>query len=240
MFSTLLESKRVRQKSTMSTVLSAIFHGLAVAGVVYATAKEYIKEEQIDEEANFVQVEQKPPEPPPPEVEVVKQEMKTDAPPPKGFQTLTAPIEIPTVIPEIDLTAKVTNELDFSGVGVKGGIAAGIEGQKGVVSEQSYYQFEVEKVARMAPGNAPPLYPNILRATNQVGKVMISFVIDTSGKADMSTFKVVEATNTLFVEEVKKVLPKYNFIPAEIGSRKVRMHVQLPFDFVLNKGGDED
>jgi protein TonB len=239
MFNTLLESKRVKQRSFGSAVLSAVFHTLAIAGVVVATARAHIQEEEDAEIAPYVQVETKPPEPPPPDVDAPPPpEITTKAPPPKGFQTLTAPIEIPTVIPQIDLTAKVTNELDFSGQGVKGGIAAGIAGQKGPVDDQSYYQFEVEKAARLAPGNKPPIYPNILRQTQQVGKVMVTFVIDTSGKADMSTFKIIESTNPLFSEEVRKVLPSYKFLPAEIGSRKVRMHVNLPFDFILNKGGE--
>jgi hypothetical protein len=57
----------------------------------------------------------------------------------------------------------------------------------------------------------------------------------------MSTFKIVESSNPMFSESVRKVLQRYNFIPAEIGSRKVRMHVNLPFDFVLKgRGGGED
>lgn len=239
MFNVLLESKRKKQRNLGSTLMSGAFHVLAIMGVVYGTAKTAMVEEEPDEQITDFKIEKKVEEPPPPEVETKPVEVKTDAPPPKGFQTLTAPIEIPTVIPEIDLTDRVTNELDFSGQGVKGGIAAGVVGGKGVVDEQSYFQFEVEKAARMAPGNPAPNYPGILKQTNQVGKVMVTFVIDTTGKADMATFKVLESSNKLFDEEVKRVLPRYKFIPAEIGSRKVRMHVNLPFEFTLSKGGNE-
>ena len=238
MFNVLLESKRTKQRNFGSNLFSAIFHVGAIVGVVVGTAKAKVVVEDYQEEAAITKIVKKVEEPPPPKEEVKQVEMKTDAPPPKGFQTLTAPIEIPTVIPDIDLTAKVTNELDFSGTGVKGGIAAGVVGGKGVVDDQSYFQFEVEKAARMAPGNPSPTYPNILKATAQTGKVMVTFVIDTTGKADMGTFKVLESSHALFTDEVKKILPRYKFIPAEIGSRKVRMHVNLPFDFVLNKGGE--
>jgi protein TonB len=240
MFNTLLESKRVKQRNFGSTLTSAVFHVLIVIGAVYATAKAGVEEKKQDEAVNYVAP--TPKEPPPPEKPVdapPPPDMPNTPPPPKGFQTLSAPIEIPTVIPQIDLTARVTNELDFTGKGVQGGIAAGVVGGKGTDSDQSFFQFEVEKVARLEPGNPEPEYPAILRNTQQQGKVMVSFVIDTTGRADMNTFKVVESTNPLFSESVRKILPRYKFIPAEIGSRKVRMHVNLPFDFVLKgKGGD--
>jgi hypothetical protein len=34
---------------------------------------------------------------------------------------------------------------------------------------------------------------------------------------------------------VKAVLPRYRFIPAETGGRKVKQLVQLPFTFALQK-----
>jgi protein TonB len=53
-------------------------------------------------------------------------------PPPKGFQVLTAPVEIPDVIHEVDLSKKVTDEADFSGKGVVGGTSKGVAGGTGV------------------------------------------------------------------------------------------------------------
>src|SRR5262249_51137390 len=104
-----------------------------------------------------------------------------------------------------------------------------------VDSDQPFFSYEVEKMAR--PLNTPaPVYPSILKQTKVTGKVLVQFVVDTSGRADMSTFKVVESTNSLFDIEIKKVLPKYTFAPAEIGARKVPMYVQLPFEFKLDGG----
>jgi protein TonB len=238
MFDTLLESKRAKQRNVGASLTSAVFHIGAIVGVVISTAKAAMPEAPPDEKVEFAHIEKPPEEPPPPVEEAPPVELKTDAPPPKGFQTLTAPIEIPTVIPQIDLTARVTNELDFTGEGVKGGIAAGVVKGKGEVTDQSYFVFEVEKQAKLAPGNPRPVYPKILEQTQQVGKVMVSFVIDTTGKADMSTLKILESSHPLFTEEVRKILPKYHYIPAEIGGRKVRMHVNQPFDFVLGGGGE--
>jgi hypothetical protein len=78
-------------------------------------------------------------------------------PPPKGFQVLTAPVDIPDVIPDIDLSKKVTDENDFSGKGVAGGTPKGVEGGKAVVqSDQPYFEFQVEKPVVPAPGSTSP------------------------------------------------------------------------------------
>ncbi|HYV97503.1 MAG TPA: hypothetical protein VE967_08630, partial [Gemmatimonadaceae bacterium] len=86
-----------------------MFHSLAIAGAILATAGGVKSAmEQREEKVQMVeQPKEKPPEPekkpPPPDVVVAP-------PPPKGFQILTAPIEIPTVLPDIDLSKKMTDE----------------------------------------------------------------------------------------------------------------------------------
>jgi len=47
----------------------------------------------------------------------------------------------------------------------------------------------------------------------------------------MSTFKVLKSTNDLFVDAVKRVLPRWKFYPAETGGHKVKQLVQMPFAF---------
>jgi protein TonB len=51
----------------------------------------------------------------------------------------------------------------------------------------------------------------------------------------MSTFKVLKSDHELFSQEVKMALPKMRFYPAEVGGRKVKELVQLPFAFALSK-----
>ena len=80
-------------------------------------------------------------------------EIVVKAPPPKGFQVLRAPVEIPIKIPDIDLSKKVTDEADFSGKGVKGGVAKGVEGgvPQTIDANQTYYEFQVEKPVAQIP-----------------------------------------------------------------------------------------
>ena len=238
MFNTLLESKPKKQKTTAGVITSVVLHVLLIVASAFGTmqAKEQLekpKEEKID----FVEVKKDEPPPPEPEKQPPPPEVVAAPPPPKGFQVLTAPIEIPDVIPDIDLSKQVTNEDDFSGKGVVGGVAKGVEGGKGpVTQDQPYFEFQVEKVAIAAPGNPTPAYPDDLRAAGITGEVLAQFVIDTTGRADMSTFKVLKADREQFALAVRRALPRYRFLPAEIGGKKVKMVVQMPFQFTL--GGE--
>jgi protein TonB len=159
------------------------------------------------------------------------------APPPKGFQVLTAPIKIPDVLPDIDLSKSVTREEDFTGKGVAGGTAKGIVGgtPQPVNDNQTYFEFQVEKQVSPFPGNPAPRYPDMLRSANVEGEVLAQFVVDTTGRADMSQFKVLKSTHDLFTNAVKASLPNMKFYPAEVGGKKVKQLVQMPFQFSLTK-----
>jgi protein TonB len=158
-------------------------------------------------------------------------------PPPKGFQVLTAPVEIPDVIPEIDLNKAVTNEADFTGKGVAGGIAKGVEGGKAVVTDQNqtFFEFQVEKPVSQIAGAGSPRYPDMLRSAGVEGEVLAQFVVDTTGRADVGSFKVLKTTHDLFATAVKNALPNMRFSPAEVGGRKVKQLVQQPFTFAIAK-----
>jgi periplasmic protein TonB len=225
MFNTLLESKAKRQKSTAGTAFSVVMHVVIITGAVYATAHAGIKnEKEKTEKLNFVQV-KKAPEPPKPK----PQEQLVAPPPPKGFQTLTAPINIPDVIPTVDLTKKMTDEADFTGKGVQGGSANGKAG--GVSTDQPYFDFQVEKQAAPYPSNPAPRYPDMLQTAGITGEVIAQFVIDTSGHVEMSTFKVIKTDNDLFTDAVKAVLPRNRYYPAEVGGRHVKELVEEPYVF---------
>jgi protein TonB len=75
----------------------------------------------------------------------------------------------------------------------------------------------------------------VLRESNVEGEVLAQFVVDTEGRADMKTFKVLKSSHDLFTASVRAVLPSMKFYAAEVGGRKVKQLVQLPFAFKLNK-----
>ena len=95
--------------------------------------------------------------------------------------------------------------------------------------------FQVEKLAKLDTGNTPPPYPSVLRSSNLEGQVVAKFVIDTNGHAEMATFQVLQSAHELFSSSVRRHLPSMRFIPAQVGSRKVRQLVQMPFTFSPGK-----
>ena len=52
-------------------------------------------------------------------------------------------------------------------------------------------------------------------------EVKIDVVIDTLGRADMKTFKVVKVSNKWFVENTRGFLARWRFSPAELAGCKV-------------------
>ncbi len=238
MFNNLIESQAKKQKRAGGSFMSLVVHTVIVAALIAVTkgAGAVMEEEKV-EKVDFVEVKKDEPKPPEPEKPPPPPDAVAAPPPPKGFQVLSAPIEIPNVIPEIDLSKKVTDEADFSGKGVAGGIAKGVEGGKGPVpqGDQPYFDFQVEKPVVMAPGAQGPAYPDMLRTAGIEGTVLAQFVVDTTGRADMATFRALKSDNDLFTTSVRNALQRMRFLPAEVGGRKVKQLVQQPFQFSLNR-----
>ncbi|HEY6829919.1 MAG TPA: M56 family metallopeptidase [Gemmatimonadaceae bacterium] len=102
-------------------------------------------------------------------------------------------------------------------------------------ADPTYFEFQVEKPGSPRPGNVAPRYPDELRDARIEGEVLVQFVLDTLGRPDMDTFKVLRSTHDLFTNTVKSSLPNMLFYPAEVGGRKVKQLIQMPFNFNLTK-----
>lgn len=100
----------------------------------------------------------------------------------------------------------------------------------------TYFDFQVSRQVRSLPSNRAPMYPDAMRRANIQGEVLVQFVVDTTGKPEMNTFKVLRSTQVEFLTAVRSVLPYYEFEPAMLMNRKVRQLVQMPFHFCLNGG----
>lgn len=88
-------------------------------------------------------------------------------------------------------------------------------------------------VARMA-SSAAPAYPITLLQAKVQGYVDAEYVVDTTGFADLASFRVLQSTNPEFVASVKDALPYMRFFAAKMGSIKVRQIVQQRFNFRIN------
>ena len=102
--------------------------------------------------------------------------------------------------------------------------------------QPTYFEFQVEKPVRALPGQPHPRYPESMQSSGIQGEVLVQFVVDTLGHADMSTFKVLRSNAAEFTNAVRGTLPQIDFSPAELNHRKVRQRVQMPFVFCFPGG----
>ncbi len=97
-------------------------------------------------------------------------------------------------------------------------------------SEQTFFDFQVDQAVKVK-SSRPPLFPERLRNTNFDGTVIVQFVVDESGSAQMNTFKVVKSTDNDLTESVRRAVSGSSYFPAEFHGRKVKQLVQQPFKF---------
>jgi TonB family protein len=100
---------------------------------------------------------------------------------------------------------------------------------------QPFFEYQVDKPVMAVPGSALPVYPPELKARKVEGEVVVAFVVDTAGMAEVNTLKILKSTDSAFTEAVRVALPQMRFIPALVGQKKVRQLVQQPFVFAISK-----
>jgi TonB family protein len=96
-----------------------------------------------------------------------------------------------------------------------------------------FLEFQVEQPVMQRPGNALR-YPLRPRGRRESGAVLAQFIVDTSGLARMTSFRVLRSTHPDFVAAVQRALPSFHFLPAVVNGRKVAQLVQQPFDFATD------
>jgi protein TonB len=75
----------------------------------------------------------------------------------------------------------------------------------------------------------------MLRSANVEGEVLAQFVVDTTGRVEPNSIKILKSSHDLFTNAVQQALRTARYYPAEIGGRKVKQLVQQPFNFTLTR-----
>jgi len=95
-----------------------------------------------------------------------------------------------------------------------------------------YFEFQVQVPVKIAPGyELQPRYPRELERTGVEGTVVVQFVVDTTGHAEMRTLKPVRPADEHFLRAVVDALRIARFTPATVNGHKVRQLVQQTFEF---------
>jgi TonB family protein len=222
-FDNLIESKRKTQKGRFFGVgaVSVTLHTAIIAFAVYATlaASTGDNKAKVDTTVVFLQQQQQkqPDQPPPPTIDV----------PLKGFQTVVAITDIPKNIPPVNLQEHFDPK-DFSGAGVEGGLASGVTPSSDQVFSSDVVQEKPERLS------SPPLaYPELLRQAGIEGVVTIQAIVDTSGRVEANSIKVMASANPAFDQSAKNLVAKTLFRPARVYGHAVRVLISIPVNFQL-------
>ena len=236
MFENLIESKRKKQKSLGQSITSVIIHIIVIFAAVKATSGAAETLKQVIQDTTMVFLEppkapEPPPEQPPPEAVVAAN------PPPQGFQVVTPPADIPTEIPPVNLNEKF-DPRDFTGKGVEGGIGTGVVGGTGPVLEgEVFLAAEVDETpqAMNEGGACTPKFPPVMQSAGIPGRVVMQFVVNTDGKVDPGSLKVMNSTHKAFEDPAKDALMKCPFKPGRSRGQPVRVLVQQAITFKLSQ-----
>jgi protein TonB len=237
-FDNLVESNRSGRRDVKGTIMgmfgSTVFQAIVMTAAVYATmgvAQEVTGEVDIDTlmiqlDEPEEQQEEQPEEEPPPVVTSLN-------PPPKGFQVLTAPVDIPTEIPPVNLEQRF-DPRDYSGVGVEGGVFQGVEGGTGPVVDlaQVFAEAVVDEVPERI--SCPPVdYPRMMQQANIEGQVLLQFVVETDGHVKDENIEILSSSHRAFEGPAKDMISKCLFRPGRVRASPVRVLVQMPIVFNL-------
>jgi hypothetical protein len=216
----LIESDRKIGASLFSGSVPSLFiHSAVIGAAVLATLSARQNTPGLTADTTLVFLAPPPEQQPPPQPEL--------SVPLKGFQTVDVPVVIPTAIPPVALQERFDPN-DFSGVGVEGGRATGVE-----PGPDQVYQATAVDEQPLLLAAPPPTYPARLRDAGITGRVLLQAVIDTTGRVEPGSVKVLRTPNVGFEIPSRQWILKALFRPARLGGRLVRVLVNLPLDFSL-------
>ena len=110
--------------------------------------------------------------------------------------------------------------------------AAAPEPAGAVIPEESALsEIEVDSVVARDPNSVGPVYPPEMLEQRLEGSTFMHFVVDTSGRVDPETIRVLRSTHPAFTKAVREALLEMRFRPAIHASRRVRQWVEQNFAF---------
>ncbi len=102
------------------------------------------------------------------------------------------------------------------------------------VPDTVFSMLEVDKTVERYDGSAAPVYPRELLAVGAEGLVQAVYVVDTTGRVDMSTIQWLHSDDPRFTASVRTALGRMLFRPAIRSGSPVRQQVQQQFRFRIS------
>jgi protein TonB len=227
MLERLLESRFKPERSVGGTIASVTGHSALVAAALYATAQTHVTARPNDDAVHVAFFTPAPP------VTTANPAPTTPSTTIDGRRPIFVDVKIPDIsIVPIAAGPMVASSGDFVRVPTE---AAGGVGTPLPSAGATFRADQVEKQVAVLPGGSPPRYPEALRMAGVEGQVVAVFVVDDQGRVEVGSISFLRSDNEEFEREVRATLRDMRFAPAEVGGRKVRQLVQMPFVFKLSR-----
>jgi TonB family protein len=155
--------------------------------------------------------------PPPPTLDV----------PLKGFRRVTVPALMPMAIPSVNLQERFDPK-DFTGVGVEDSTVTSVAPAPDQICEPSV--LDDPPILLLSP---PLDYPPLLRQAGIAGRVVVLAVIDTTGRAEPASVRVIQGAHPGFDQPSKQWMLNALFRPARAGGRPVRVRINRALDYTI-------
>lgn len=80
----------------------------------------------------------------------------------------------------------------------------------------------------------PPLvYPDLLKQAGIEGSVIVQAIVDTTGRIEPNSIRIVESPNPGFDQSAKNLVLRSLYRPARVYGRAVRVLIQQPIAFTI-------
>lgn len=212
---TLLESsRRPSVRPTMSSACSVAAHGALIAGAVAMTtlAAGFTEADAVSAARFLYPLLQTAPRPLQEQVSYV------------GLQQAPGPQESPRVFsdvaleqqPEIDTPEQTPTPEDQ-------------------LPQRAMSELEVDSTAMRDPDSEGPVYPPDMLAKNIEGVALMRFTVGVDGAVELSTIRIIMATDSAFAQAARTALPRMKFRPAWYSGRPVAQLVEQAFTFRIQK-----
>jgi TonB family protein len=101
------------------------------------------------------------------------------------------------------------------------------------LGDTAFTMFEVDLMVERFESSAGPVYPPELIATGTEGQVHALYVVDSTGRADTTSIRILRSDDPRFTESVRAALGDMSFRPAKRHGKAVRQLVEQRFRFQL-------
>jgi TonB family protein len=102
-----------------------------------------------------------------------------------------------------------------------------------LVPDTAFSVLEVDEMVERDASSAAPIYPKELLAIGTEGQVKTTYVVDTAGRVDTTTIKVMQSDDPRFTASVINALGQARFRPAKRAGKTVRQLVEQKFRFKI-------